>query len=115
MLAGAAQGDEIAHLRALGLTRRGHAWLSLLEYGPAALIGYLLGIVLGMGLFAFLLPALGLAAISGAAVEQPPVIEPGHLAALLTSMILIVAVGWLVGAFAQRDTNPATAIRRGVE
>ena len=115
LLAGAAQRDEIAHLRALGMSRRGHAWLSALEYGPAALIGYLIGVGLGLALFSFVLPALGLTAIIGARADLPVAVEPIHLVALLGAMLAILTVGWLVGVLAQRDTNPATAIRRGVE
>ena len=89
--------------------------MALLEHGPAALIGYVLGIGLGLTLFAFLLPALGLAAIIGSPLPFPVAVEPAHLLALLGAMLAILTAGWLVGVLAQRDTNPATAIRRGVD
>jgi putative ABC transport system permease protein len=114
-LAAAAQRDQLAHLRALGLARREQLWLTLIEYGPAALVGYLLGIGLGLGLFAFLRPGLGLAVITGSQVEIPVGVDPLHLGALLVAVIAILVVGWLLGILAQRDTSPATAIRRGID
>jgi ABC-type lipoprotein release transport system permease subunit len=115
VLAASAQRDETAHLRAIGLGRRGTAWLSLLEHGPAALAGYLIGAALGLALFAFIVPALGLAAIVGSTVALPVGFETSHLLALLGAVLLILLIGWLIGVVAQRDTNPATAIRRGIE
>ena len=114
-LAAAAQREQIAHLRALGLSRRGSLWLGFIEYGPAALVGYVLGVALGLGLFAFLRPGLGLVAVTGSSVEVPVGVEPVALAALLVAIVAILVVGWLLGALTQRDTDPATAIRRGIE
>jgi putative ABC transport system permease protein len=114
-LNGAAQRDEIAHLRAMGLSRRGPAWLSLVEYGPTAIVGYIAGIALGLLLFQFLVPALGLPSITGSVLEVPVAIEPWHLAALLAAMLAILVVGWLASVLAQGDADPAGAIRRGVD
>jgi putative ABC transport system permease protein len=114
-LAAAAQRDQLAHLRALGLSRRSALWLSFVEYGPAALVGYLLGAALGLGLFAFLRPALGLSSVTGSSIEIPVGVEPAALIVLLASIMGILVVGWLLGALTQRDTNPASAIRRGIE
>jgi putative ABC transport system permease protein len=115
MLAVAAQREETAHLRALGVARSGRGWLALFEYGPAALAGYLIGAGLGLALFAFILPALGLASIIGSTVELSVGIQPIHLLALLGAILFILVIGWLGGVVAQRDTDPVTAIRRGIE
>ena len=114
-LAAAAQRQQLAHLRALGLSRRGALWLTFIEYGPAALLGYLAGVALGLGLFAFLRPGLGLAAVSGPVADVPIGIEPTQLAALLAAVVAILVVGWLLAALVQRNSDPADLMRRGIE
>lgn len=113
-LAGAAQRAELAHLRVFGLTRRQAIWLTFVEHGPAALIAYVFGVLLGLGLFVFLLPGLGLAAVMGSAVTVPLTIEPVHLALLLAAVLAMVVTGWALGVVAQSDTDPATAVRGGI-
>jgi putative ABC transport system permease protein len=113
-LAGAAQRAELAHLRVFGLTRRQAIWLTFVEHGPAALVAYVFGVALGLGLFVFLLPGLGLAAVIGSAVIVPLTIEPLHLGLLLAAVLAMVVTGWALGVVAQSDTDPATAVRGGI-
>ncbi|MGH2407363.1 MAG: FtsX-like permease family protein [Candidatus Limnocylindrales bacterium] len=113
-IAGAAQRAELAHLRIFGLTRRQAAWSIFLEYGPSSVVAFALGVGLGLGLFVFLLPGLGLAAVIGSPVDVPVTVDAFHLALLLGAMLVMVIGGWVIGVLAQRDTDPATAVRGGI-
>ncbi|MFI5254146.1 MAG: FtsX-like permease family protein [Candidatus Limnocylindrales bacterium] len=112
-LAGAAGRIEMAHLRIFGLTRRQAAWLIFVEHGPSAVVAYAGGVGLGLGLFAFLLPGLGLQAVIGVPVAVPLTVDPVHLLLLLAAIVGTVVVGWALGIRAQSDTDPATTIRGG--
>lgn len=113
-LAGAARRPEVAHLRVMGMSRRQQINLVFVEYGPSAFVAYALGVALGFGLFAFLQPGLGLESIIGSPIVIPTALEPLHLVALLAAIVAIVLLGWLLGTIIQRDTDPATAVRRGI-
>jgi putative ABC transport system permease protein len=113
-LAGAGRRIEVAHLRALGVGRRQAAWLLFIEYVPAAIIAYAIGVALGIGLFAFIRPGLGLASIVGSAIEVPLASEPLQLGGLLLAIVAIAAVGWALGVAAQRGFDPASAVRGGI-
>jgi putative ABC transport system permease protein len=110
-LAGVARSVETAHLRTLGLTRRQALALVLAEHGPTTIAGFVLGGVLGVLLFALLLPGLGLASLIGAPVEVPIVPDAGPLLLILVGMIVVVAVGLLLGAMLQRRVAPTDALR----
>ena len=114
-LAGAARAIEVAHLRTLGLTRREALGLLIVEHGPTIVVAFVVGVGLGLGLFALLRPGLGLAALTGAAIDVSIGIEPAHLLLLLIAISLIVAVGIGLGAALQRGAAPAAAVRRGFE
>ena len=113
-LAGAGRRIEVAHLRALGVGRGQAAWLLFMEYVPAAIVAYAIGVALGIGLFLFVRPGLGLANIIGSAIEVPLAFEPVHLLGLLLAIVAIAAVGWALGVAAQREADPATAVRGGI-
>jgi putative ABC transport system permease protein len=114
-LAGAARAIEVAHLRTLGLTRREALGLLIVEHGPTIVVAFVVGVGLGLGLFALLRPGLGLAALTGAAIDVSIGIEPAQLLLLLIAISLIVAVGIGLGAALQRGAAPAAAVRRGFE
>jgi hypothetical protein len=113
-LAGAGRQIEVAHLRAMGVGRRQQAWLLFIEYVPAAIVAYGIGVALGVGLFIFIQPGLGLANIVGSAISVPVGFEPLHLLGLLAAIVAISAAGWALGVAAQRDIDPATAVRGGL-
>ena len=114
-LAGAARAVEVAHLRTLGLTRREALGLLIVEHGPTILVAFAAGVGLGLGLFALLRPGLGLAALTGAAIDVSIGIEPIQLLVVLIAISLIVAVGIGLGATLQRSAAPPAAVRRGFE
>lgn len=114
-LAGAARRAETAHLRVFGLSRRQQTWLVFVEFGPSALIAYAIGVALGLTLFAFLQPGLGLGTIIGSPIDVPVMVEPVHLAVLLAAVGAIVLIGWSLGILSQRDIDPASAVRGGIE
>jgi putative ABC transport system permease protein len=114
-LAGAARAIEVAHLRTLGLTRREDVALLVAEHGPTIVVAFVAGVGLGLGLFALLRPGLGLAALTGAAIDVSIGIEPGQLLLVLLAISVIVVVGIGLGAALQRGAAPAAAVRRGFE
>jgi putative ABC transport system permease protein len=114
-LAGAARAVEVAHLRTLGLTRREALGLLIVEHGPTIVVAFVTGVGLGLGLFVLLRPGLGLAALTGAAIDVSVGIEPAQLLVVLTAISLIIAAGIALGAALQRGAAPAAAVRRGFE
>ena len=97
-LAGSARRIEGAHLRALGLSERQGFGLVLLEHWPAWSLSHShWGWRLGVGLFVFLRPGLGLAAVVGSAVDVPVSVEPAWLLAMLVTVVAILAVGLGLG------------------
>jgi putative ABC transport system permease protein len=111
-LSASARAVEVAHLRTLGLSRRQSVWLVVAEHGPTVAVAFVVGVVLGVGLFAAVGPALGTDAIVGSAVAVPLSVEPLHLAGILVAVVAIVAVGMAVAAAIQRRAVPALAVRR---
>jgi putative ABC transport system permease protein len=114
-LAGAARAIEVAHLRTLGLTRREAHGLVVVEHGPTIVVAFVAGAALGIGLFALLREALGLASLVGSEIEVAIAIEPLQLAAVLIAIVTIVGLGIALGAALQRGAAPAAAVRRGFE
>jgi putative ABC transport system permease protein len=114
-LAGAARAIEVAHLRTLGLTRREALGLVVVEHGPTIVIAFVAGAALGIGLFALLREALGLAALVGSEVEVAIAVEPLQLAGVLLAIVIIVGLGIGLGAALQRGAAPVAAVRRGFE
>jgi hypothetical protein len=72
-------------------------------------------VALGLGLFAFVRPGLGLGAIVGSQLEVPLAVEPIQLAAIFGAIIAVVAAGLALGAVLQGRASPAAALRRGLE
>ncbi len=111
-MSASARAVEVAHLRTLGLSRRQSVWLIVAEHGPTVAVAFVVGALLGVGLFAAVGPALGTGAIVGSAVAVPLAVEPLHLAGVLLAIVAIVAVGMGVAAAIQRRAVPALAVRR---
>ena len=82
-LTGAARAAETAHLRTLGLGRRGSIGLTIVEHGPTVVLALVLGIAFGLATFMALRPGLGLGAVVGSALDDPThdrsaSARPGH-------------------------------------
>jgi putative ABC transport system permease protein len=114
-LAGSSRAIEIAHLRTLGLTRREALGLVVVEHGPTIVVAFVAGVLLGLGLFAMLRDALGLASLVGAPIVVDVGIDPIQLGAVLIAIVAIVAVGIGLGAALQRNAAPVAAVRRGFD
>jgi hypothetical protein len=113
VLSSSEQRTETAYLRILGLTRGQRLRLIFTEHVPAAIVAGLAGLVLGVGLFQFVRPGLGLATIMAGSAEIALSIEPQQLLALFVAALLIVIPAWALAAFAQREPDPAAAVREG--
>ncbi len=111
-LSASARAVEVAHLRTLGLSRAQSVQMIVAEHGPTVAVAFVVGALLGIGLYAAVGPALGTDAIVGSAVAVPLAVEPAHLAAILAVVVFIVAVGMAVAAVIQRRAVPALAVRR---
>jgi putative ABC transport system permease protein len=114
-LAGDARAVEVAHLRALGLSRREASGLAIVEHGPIVIIAFILGVALGLGLFVLLEPGLGLDALVGSRIDVPLTADPRQLAVILGSVVVIAAVGVALAAWMQRRGAAISALRRGFE
>jgi predicted lysophospholipase L1 biosynthesis ABC-type transport system permease subunit len=114
-LAASSRADEVAHLSVLGLTRRQAGWLVVLEHGPTIVFSFAAGAALGLGLFAFVRPGLGLTAILGSPLEVPLTVDPLQLAFVFGSIVAVVVVGLALGTLIQGRAVPTAALRRGLE
>jgi putative ABC transport system permease protein len=114
-LAGAARAIEVAHLRSLGLTGRQAVGLVLLEHGPLALLAFILGTLLGLGIFVVLRDGLGLGRLVASDLAVPITFDPVQLLAVLGAILVVVGVGLGLGAWMQRSAAPVAAVRRGFE
>lgn len=114
-LAGDARAVEVAHLRALGLSRREASGLAIVEHGPIVILAFILGVALGLGLFVLLEPGLGLDALVGSRIDVPLTADPRQLAVILGSVVVIAAVGVGLAAWMQRRGTATSALRRGFE
>jgi putative ABC transport system permease protein len=114
-LAGASRAIEVAHLRTLGLSRREALGLVIVEHGPTIFVAFVAGAALGLGLFALLRDALGLASLVGAPIVVDVGIDPVQLGLVLLAIVTIVALGIGLGAALQRNAAPVAAVRRGFD
>jgi len=114
-LSGAARAGEMAMLRTLGLTGRQSLGLVVVEHGPTVVVAFVMGTVLGLGLFAVLRPGLGLGTVVGSPLDIPLSVDPGQLLLLLVAIIGIVIISVGLAAALQRSITPADALRRGIE
>jgi predicted lysophospholipase L1 biosynthesis ABC-type transport system permease subunit len=114
-LAGDARAVEVAHLRALGLSRREASGLAIVEHGPIVILAFILGVALGLGLFVLLESGLGLDALVGSQIDVPLTADPRQLAVILGAVLLIAAVGIGLAAWMQRRGTATSALRRGFE
>ena len=114
-LSGAARATEVAQLRTLGLSGRQSVWLIVAEHGPTVAVAFVVGVVLGVALFAFLRPGLGLGSIIGSDVAVPLQVDPAYLVVVFATVVGIVAIGIGIAAAIQRRAVPALAVRRRME
>lgn len=115
LMSGTARARETAHLRTLGLNRAQVVALTVLEHGPPVLVAIVAGLALGIGVGWVVLPGLGLAAFTGSASDPTLTVDLGQLAVITAALVLIVATGMALAAWAQRRTDPARAVRSGYE
>ena len=114
-LAGSARAIELAHLRTLGLADRQASSVLLVEHAPALVVAFAGGLALGLGLFAILVPALGLDALVGASVQIAPTVDAGLVAATAAGVIAVTTIGLGLGIALGRSASPIAALRRGFE
>jgi putative ABC transport system permease protein len=115
LLAGADRADEVALLRTLGLTDRQTGSLAVAEQGPTVVAAFLMGGLLGLGLFVVLQHGLGLDDVVGSSIAIPLDLDAAVLAVLLVVLGAVVVAAILIGALAGRSVSPIAVARRGLE
>jgi putative ABC transport system permease protein len=115
LLSGAERAREAAHLRVLGLTPRQESMLGTLEHGPTSILMVGAGIALGIGLFAFLLPGLGLGSLVGGQVDVGLSVEPLQIGAVAAAVCVVVGAAIAIETLAESIIEPAAALRRGLD
>jgi putative ABC transport system permease protein len=115
LMAGAARASETAFLRTLGVRRGQVVWLAILEHGPPVVVAAVGGLALGIVIGWVLLPGLELAAFVGSSADPPLTVDLGQIGLLTGGVAIIVVVGIVLAAAAQRRIDPALAVRRGLE
>ena len=114
-LTGAARSSESAHLRTLGLSRRGAIGLTVVEHGPTVLLALILGVAFGLATFSALRPGLGLGAIVGSALAVPLTLDPGQLGPVVVAVVGVVSLALGLGIVIQREPAGPAALRKGIE
>jgi predicted lysophospholipase L1 biosynthesis ABC-type transport system permease subunit len=114
-LTGSARAPESAVLRVLGMGSRQQVGMAVSEYGPLVLAAFVVGAVLGLGLFALLRPGLGLESVVGSPVAVPLAVDVGLLLLLGGAIVLVLALAMALSIVLQRAADPAATIRRGLE
>jgi hypothetical protein len=99
----------------IGLSRRDALGLAIVEHGPTVVIAFVVGVLLGLGLFALLEPGLGMDALVGARLEVPLSADPRALSLIFAGMLAIAAVGIGLAAWMQRRGAAVASLRRGAE
>jgi putative ABC transport system permease protein len=115
LLAGMARARETAHLRTLGIGRAQVALLAVIEHAPPVVVALVAGLLLGVGVGWVVLPGLQLGAFTGSASDPALNVNIGQLVVLTGALLVIVAIGVALAAWAQRRADPASAIRSGIE
>jgi hypothetical protein len=78
-------------------------------------VAFVVGVLLGIGLFALLRDGLGLASLVGAPIVVDVGVDPVQLGLVLLAIVFIVFLGIGLGAALQRNAAPVAAVRRGFE
>jgi predicted lysophospholipase L1 biosynthesis ABC-type transport system permease subunit len=115
LLSGSARARETAHLRSLGLNRSQIVLLAILEHAPPVFVAIVAGLTLGVTVGWVVLPGLGLSSFIGSPSDPALTVDVGQLAAITGALVVIVAVGIGLAAWAQRRIDPARAVREGIE
>jgi putative ABC transport system permease protein len=113
LLTAADRRQESAHLRAFGLTDRQSAALLAGEFTPAVLVAAAFGLGLGIAMFVYLLPGLGLTTLLGVSGTAPPTVDLGTAAILFGLVLGILGVSMLLGVAAERSAS-GQAVRGGL-
>lgn len=114
-LIGAGRAVEVAHLRAMGISRREAAGLVIVENVPTLAIALAAGAALGYALFVVLRSGLGLSALLGSRVPVPIDPDAGQLALLALVVVVIGGVGISLAVALQGRVEPAAALRQAGE
>jgi predicted lysophospholipase L1 biosynthesis ABC-type transport system permease subunit len=110
---GATRRRFLAHLRALGLSRRQAGTLVALEVLPGAVVALAAGLVAGLVTAWLVLPAADLRPLTGAVAETAVVVPAWTVAAVAAGFTAVLLAGVLGAALEQRRVSPATAARLG--
>jgi putative ABC transport system permease protein len=110
---GATRRRFLAHLRALGLSRRQAGTLVALEVLPGAVVALAAGLVAGLVTAWLVLPAAVLRPLTGAVAETAVVVPAWTVAAVAAGFTAVLLAGVLGAALEQRRVSPATAARLG--
>jgi putative ABC transport system permease protein len=105
------RGRFIAHLRALGLSRRQSSAVVALEALPAALAGLVAGLVAGFGLTWLVLPAADLRPLAGSSQPLAVVASPAAVLTVAGVFVLVVVLAVVVAVVAGRSVSPVEAAR----
>ncbi|MDQ2688887.1 MAG: ABC transporter permease, partial [Chloroflexota bacterium] len=113
-MAGAARARETAHLRTLGIGRAQITAMTIIEHAPVVLVAMVAGLLLGIAVAWVVLPGLGLGAFTGGA-DPALTVDIDRLLVIGLALVVIVALGVALAAWAQRRADPARAVREGIE
>jgi putative ABC transport system permease protein len=107
----AERAASIVLLRALGVTARQSAIVTAWEVVPVALCGLLAGVIAGILVPVFVLPALDLGSFTGGITHPPVVLDAGAVVVAAVAIAVLLAVSVSIALAVQRRGSAAVALR----
>ena len=104
---------ELAYLRTLGLTDRQLVGLTVVEHGPPVVLALAVGVGLGLAVAWLLAPGLELAVFIDPRAPVVLRIDSVSVAAVMTAIVLVVAVAVGASSWLARRLDAAEALRMG--
>jgi putative ABC transport system permease protein len=102
---------SIVLLRSLGVTGRQSATLTAWEVAPVVLCGLLAGVIAGVLVPLFVLPALDLGSFTGGVAHPPVAVEAWPIAAVAVALAVLLAVSVWIALAVERHGPTAVALR----
>ena len=115
VLVAVARSRETAHLRTLGMTRRGLVGLAVVEHGPAVLAATAVGIALGVGVAWLLAPGLDVAGLIGSSIQVNLTVDWRVVGVLVVALVAVLVMAIALSTWVGRRSSLAAATRQGIE
>jgi putative ABC transport system permease protein len=105
--------QDLAYLRALGVSSFQALALTVVEYAPPVVLALVPGVALGIGVAFLLEPGLALGTFTGTSGTVPLLVDWPSLGLATVVLVAVVAVSVMAGTWLSRRTRVVDALRIG--